>query len=64
MRTVPYRVAACMSTGHAFGGAQAQALERRLQALARENRQRRPCPHCGLAISLSGFERHVTLCAE
>jgi len=38
--------------------------EARLAKVAAANRLRRPCPHCGLAISPEGMARHVALCAD
>lgn len=38
--------------------------EARLAKVAAANRLRRPCPHCGLAISPQGMVRHVALCAD
>jgi hypothetical protein len=51
-----------MPRGYQFGGLRAQAVQRELGRLAIENRNRVPCPVCGLACL--DLARHVALCHE
>jgi hypothetical protein len=47
--------------GLSFGGPAAQRMERQLAVIARENKRRRPCPHCRLAVLPETMARHIAI---